>query len=73
MGLFSRFEVQCRRSHYNEPGCRRRIKEMLALMMVDEDGQKARNKASAIKRLMLEREHLGDSASTFVFSHAHQY
>lgn len=69
----SRFEVECLRSYYKEPGCRRRVREMVALVMVDESGKMARNKAFARNQLMLETEHQGDSRSTFLYSYAHYY
>ncbi|TLD26098.1 hypothetical protein E2P81_ATG07910 [Venturia nashicola] len=71
--LRSRFDVECRRSYYKEPGCRRRIKEMVALVMEDESEKKARRKAFAMKQLMLETEHLEDTRSTVVYFYAHHY
>lgn len=65
--LLSRFDVECRRSHYQEPGCRRRLREMVALVVMDskEDAKKRTKKVFAVRQMMLELAHAGYTFHTF--------
>lgn len=73
--LLSRFDVECHRSHYQEPGCRRRLREMVALVMMDtkEEAKKRRKKPFAVKQMMLELAHAGYTGSSLSHFYPHHY
>lgn len=72
--LLSRFDIDCRRSYYKRTAtCRRRLREMVDLMKMDEFTKKEKERESTIKQLKLEAEHAGHTGSTIENFYHHHY